>query len=112
MFVALLHPAETGASRQVNVSMRGAHRFDEIIGAALLACTGVDSCTPGLVADMVRIPVRDGGLGFRALPEIAPEAYAASKDPSGNDQTTRTSLIDKQHMLRVELSCSTRSDFS
>ena len=83
-------------------SASGAHRFDEILSAALFACCGVDSISPSLVSDMVRIPVREGGLGFRSLAEVAPEAYAASLDPASNDQTTRTKLIDDQHMLRVD----------
>ena len=78
--------------------------FDARIFDTLAQCCGFPALTDADsdIVSMVRIPIREGGLGIRSLTEIRWGAYSSSSDPSSNGQAVLTDEVDQGHITRID----------
>jgi len=51
---------------------------------------------------LLHLPIAQGGLGLRQYQRIAAGNFLASANPNGDDQETRTALIDEALLKQIE----------
>ena len=79
--------------------------FDAKVQQSLAKAASVqdaDHFLQSAAVDLAAIPLKDGGLGLRKWVDIAPAAYAASRDPSSATQETRSAILDQKNIEQYD----------
>jgi len=98
------HPTWNFVSRVHPDTLRGSSNFDDRALAAFrkIAQLPDDYAFSEEQLILLHLPIAQGGLGLRQYQRIAAGNFLASANPDGDDQETRTTLIDEALLKQIE----------